>query len=90
MSKRIEEYEAELSKFQNIINSFSNKVAQAEKDKIVAQTKIDNYVANLQELEDECKTVTGRPIEEIDSVLEDTMNSIEKLVAQIDEALQEN
>ena len=83
----IAEYEQKLKDYNNKISNVKQDIEKAEKDILVAQTKIENYTNQMKELEEQCVQLTGAPITEIDATLSATMTGIENLIAQIEQVI---
>ena len=81
------EYEQKLKDYNVKINNVKQDIEKAEKDILVAQTKIENYTNQMKELEEQCIQLTGAPIIEIDATLDATMAGIENLIAQIEQVV---
>lgn len=87
MANNIAEYEQKLKDYNTKINNVKQDIEKAEKDILVAQTKIENYTNQMKELEERCVQLTGNPITEIDATLATTMNAIDNLIAQIEQTV---
>lgn len=83
----IREYEQRLQEYNAKINNVKQDIEKAEKDILVAQTKIENYTNQMKEMEEQCIQLTGSPINEIDTTLDTTMAGIENLIAQIEQVV---
>lgn len=83
----IAEYEQKLKDYNVKINNVKQDIEKAEKDILVAQTKIENYTNQMKELEEQCVQLTGAPIIEIDATLTTTMSVIENIIAQIEQVV---
>ena len=83
----ISEYEQKLKDYNVKINNVKQDIEKAEKDILVAQTKIENYTNQMKELEEQCIQLTGSSISEIDVTLNTTMGNIEQLIAQIEQVV---
>ena len=79
------EYEQKLKNYNISINNVKRDIEKAEKDILVAQTKIESYTNPMKELEEQCVQLTGAPIMEIDTTLDVTMAGIENLITQIEQ-----
>ena len=83
----IAEYEQKLKDYNTKVNNVKQDIEKAEKDILIAQTKIENYTNQMKELEEKCVQLTGNPITEIDVTLTTTMNAIENLITQIEQVV---
>lgn len=79
MNINIQEYEAKIQQYNANIATEKQAIAVAEKDIIVAQTQLENYKQQMAQLESECQTLFGRPISEIDNIIEEKTKELEEL-----------
>lgn len=82
----IQDYEIQLQKYSNQIEAKKAEINNAKESLIVAQTQLQNYEKQAKDLEQECLSLTGRPIEELEQILSDSMTQLQNLIATITSA----
>ena len=82
----IQEYEAQLKSYSSQINAKKIEINNAKEALIVAQTQLQTYEKQAKELEQECLNLTGRPIEELEQILSDSLNQLQGLMVTITSA----
>lgn len=82
----IQDYEIQLKKYSNEINAKRVEINNAKEALIVAQTQLQSYEKQAKDLEQECLNLTGRPIEELEQILTDSMAQLQNLIATITSA----
>ena len=83
MSINIHEYENNLNIYTQQITAKKNEIANAEKELIVAQTQLKNYEQQAKDIEEECIKLTGKPISELENVIIQSMNQLDKIMNKV-------
>lgn len=82
----IKEYEQKLQNYTQEINKEKENIASAERAIIVSQTQLKNYQEQLASLENECQSLTGKPITDIELVIEENMKQLEEAMSKVQAA----
>lgn len=86
----VAEYKQKLQEYENEISAFSNKIEDAQKNLIVAQTKIESYENEIAKIEEQCIQKFGVPAKDLGTLIEKNMNELDKIVMQVREAQNNN
>jgi uncharacterized protein (DUF3084 family) len=76
----IQEYETKLNNYNQQISAKKAEIDNAERELIVSQTQLQNYQQQMQQLENECLALTGKPISELNNIIAGNMKQLEDLI----------
>ena len=79
----IQQFEKVLNEYSQQIAAKKSEIASAERELIVAQTELNNYKKQAEEIEDQCLTLTGKPISELDNLITSSIQELEKVMGEI-------
>lgn len=67
------------------IENYKKILGEAEKNRLVAITKKEQFESQLEEVKKEYTALTTKPIEDIDSVIEEVTDELDKLFSQLEQ-----
>lgn len=79
----VQEFENNLNVYNQQISAKKKEIADAERELIVAQTQLKNYEQQAKNIEEECLRLTGKPINELETVIAENMEKLNKIMKKV-------
>ena len=81
--EKLEKYKEEIDGYLVRIQELESQISEAEKGLLVAETEMKATEKRIEELEQKCLDVTGKPIKELDGIIDETMKAIKDIMDEL-------